>query len=351
MVTLIRLDPAATEYHHRQVVERLRFAGIPVRDHRRHLLSVPGNGTGAAELLSAEPLVEEVVDIPSDNPCTDRAARPGSRTTVRVGNTVVGGPGFTVMAGPCSVESREQLMSIAGSVRAAGAHILRGGLFKPRTSPYGFQGLGRSGTAITDEARATTGLPLVTEVVDVRDIEAVAAHAEMIQVGARNMYNYALLRELGRTNIPVLLKRGLAATVDEYLLAAEYLLAGGNDRVVLCERGIRTFEHGYRFTLDITAVPLLRERTHLPVIVDPSHAAGATRWVEPLALSAAAVGADGIIVETHCDPATALCDGKQALPTGALDGLMNRLGVAVAAAGRELLPPPQAIGSGNRRAG
>jgi 3-deoxy-7-phosphoheptulonate synthase len=248
----------------------------------------------------------------------------------------IGGGDFTVIAGPCSVESREQLMTIATAVRACGAHALRGGAYKPRTSPHSFQGLGRAGLELLAEARAATGLPIVTEVLDVRDVERVAAIADVAQVGARNMQNYPLLRELGATRTPVLLKRGLAATIDETLLAADYLLDGGNDRVILCERGIRTFESGYRFTLDLAAVTVFKERTRFPVIVDPSHAAGVACRVIPLALAAAAVGADGILVETHHAPATALCDGAQAVPTGELDALMTRLELATAAAGHRL---------------
>jgi len=345
MVTLIRLADSATYQHHRQVVERLRFAGLPVREHGPHLLSVTvqvaGDAREPADVLANHPQVAEVTHLSVDHPQVASEAVPEHNSTVTVGTTVIGANGFVVIAGPCAVESRDQMLTTCHAVSDAGAHILRGGLYKPRTSPYGFQGMGQSGFSLADEARAETGLPLITEIVDVRDIDDLGDHVDMVQVGARNMQNFALLRELGRSRIPVLLKRGLAATIDEVLLAAEYLLDGGNDQVVLCERGIRTYERAYRFTLDITAVPVLQERTHLPVIVDPSHAAGATRWVEPLALAAAAVGADGILVETHCDPAAALCDGKQALRTEALPGLIERLAVATSAAGRTMLPQPE----------
>jgi 3-deoxy-7-phosphoheptulonate synthase len=223
---------------------------------------------------------------------------------------------FALIAGPCAVETRDQMLTTAYAVAAAGATMLRGGAFKPRTSPHSFQGLGRDGLALLAEAGAATGLPVVTELTDVRELDAVLEVADTIQVGARNMQNFTLLRELGRAGRPVLLKRGPAATLDELLLAAEYVLAEGNEAVTLCERGIRTFERAYRFTLDLAAVPVLKERTHLPVIVDPSHAAGRRELVRPLSLAAAAAGADGVIVEVHPQPDEALSDGPQALTTG-----------------------------------
>jgi 3-deoxy-7-phosphoheptulonate synthase len=223
--------------------------------------------------------------------------------------------GFSLIAGPCTVESRGQTLATADSVAAGGATMLRGGAYKPRTSPHSFQGLGRAALAILAEARAATGLPVVTELTDVRELEAVLEVADVIQVGARNMQNSALLIELGRAGRPVLIKRGPAATIDELLAAAEYVLAEGNLDVTLCERGIRTFERSTRYTLDVSAVPVLKERTALPVIVDPSHAAGRRELVRPLSLAAVAAGADGLIVEVHPDPENALCDGPQALTT------------------------------------
>lgn len=234
----------------------------------------------------------------------------------RVGFDVAGhvvGAGFTLIAGPCTVESREQTDAVATAVAAGGGSMLRGGAYKPRSSPYSFQGLGREGLEILAEAKRRTGLPVVTELLDVRDLEDVAAVADVIQVGARNMQNYPLLTELGRSDRAILIKRGLAATLDELLLASEYVLKEGNERVMLCERGIRTHETAYRFTLDLLAVPALQERTSLPVLVDPSHAPGRRDWVEPMSLAAAAAGADGIIVEVHSDPENAICDGPQAL--------------------------------------
>jgi len=212
-----------------------------------------------------------------------------------------------------SIESRDQTLSTARVVRDAGAAMLRGGAYKPRTSPYSFAGLGEAGLRILAEAKAETGLPIVTELMDVRDLEAVVEVADVIQIGARNMQNYTLLTEVGRSGCPVMIKRGLASTIEELLMAAEYVLKEGNENVILCERGIRTFETAYRFTLDLTAIPVLKELSHLPVVVDPSHAAGRRDLVEPLSLAAAAVGADGIIVEVHPDPDEAICDGPQAL--------------------------------------
>jgi 3-deoxy-7-phosphoheptulonate synthase len=225
----------------------------------------------------------------------------------------VGGENFALIAGPCTVESREQTMQTARAVSDAGATMLRGGAYKPRSSPYSFQGLGQEGLRMLAEAKAETGLPVVTELMDVGDMDAVLEVADVVQIGARNMQNYPLLAEIGRTRTPVLLKRGLSSTIDELLMAAEYILKEGNGNVMLCERGIRTFETAYRFTLDLMAVPVLKERSHLPVIVDPSHAAGRRELVTPLSLAAAAVGADGIIVEVHPNPDEAICDGPQQL--------------------------------------
>jgi 3-deoxy-7-phosphoheptulonate synthase len=227
---------------------------------------------------------------------------------------------FRLIAGPCAVETREQTLTTAYCVAAGGATMLRGGAYKPRTSPHSFQGLGREGLQLLAEARAATGLPIVTELVDVRDIDAVLEVADVIQIGARNMQNAALLREVGRSGRPALLKRGAAATIDDLLAAAEYILVEGNDDVTLCERGIRTFETATRFTLDVAAVPVIKERSELPVIVDPSHAAGRRELVRPLALAAVAAGADGLIVEVHPNPAEAQCDGPQALTTAEFAG-------------------------------
>ncbi|MBV9916203.1 MAG: 3-deoxy-7-phosphoheptulonate synthase [Solirubrobacterales bacterium] len=247
---------------------------------------------------------------------------------LRVGERFLGDERFALIAGPCTVESREQTLQSAAAVRDAGATMFRGGAYKPRTSPYAFQGLGQEGLRLLAEAKRVTGLPIVTECMDARDLDQVLEVADVIQIGARNMQNYALLREVGRSERPALIKRGFSSTLDELLLAAEYVLKEGNEQVILCERGIRTFETAYRFTLDLAAVPVLKERTHLPVIVDPSHAAGRRELVAPLARAAAAIGADGVMVEVHPDPARAICDGAQSLPTSALAELAEQVRAA-----------------------
>ncbi len=251
----------------------------------------------------------------------------------------IGGEHFTLIAGPCTIESREQTLTAAHAVNAAGASMFRGGAYKPRTSPHAFQGLGQEGLRMLAEAKDETGLPIVTECMDVRDLDVVLEVADVIQIGARNMQNYSLLTEVGRSGCPVLIKRGLSSTLDELLSAAEYVLKEGNESVILCERGIRTFETAYRFTLDLTAVPVLKERTHLPVIVDPSHAAGRRELVEPLSLAAAAVGADGIIVEVHPNPDEAICDGPQSLHTATFADYVERLSAVAAITGKTLVAP------------
>ena len=263
--------------------------------------------------LEGQPGVDRVVPILKPYKLASAQITHGERTVLEIDGRKVGGDHFALIAGPCTVESREQTLQTAHAVRDAGATLLRGGAYKPRTSPYAFQGLGQEGLRLLAEAKAETGLPIVTELMDVSDLDAVLEVADVIQIGARNMQNYPLLAELGRAGRPVLLKRGLSATLDELLMAAEYILKEGNPNVMLCERGIRTFETAYRFTLDLMAVPVLKELSHLPVIVDPSHAAGRRDLVTPLSLAAAAVGADGIIVEVHPNPDEAICDGPQAL--------------------------------------
>jgi 3-deoxy-7-phosphoheptulonate synthase len=261
---------------------------------------------------------------------------------IEIAGRRIGGENFTLIAGPCTVETRDQTLQSADAVLAGGGTLFRGGAYKPRTSPHSFQGLGQEGLRLLAEAKARTGLPIVTECVDVRDLEDVLAVADVVQVGARNMQNYALLTELGRAGVPVLLKRGLSARIDELLQAAEYVLAEGNPDVILCERGIRTFETAYRFTLDLAAVPVLKARTSLPVIVDPSHAAGTRELVEPLSLAAAAAGADGIIVEIHPNPSEAICDGPQSLPAEEFPAYAERvLGVA-ALVGKRVAEPAAA---------
>ncbi len=265
---------------------------------------------------------------------------------LQIAGRSIGGREFALIAGPCTVETREQTLSTAAAVRAAGATMFRGGAYKPRTSPYAFQGLGQEGLRLLAEARAQTGLPIVTECMDVRDLDDVLGVADVVQIGARNMQNYALLTEVGRSGRPVLIKRGLSSTLDELLNAAEYVLKEGNEAVVLCERGIRTFETAYRFTLDLAAVPVLKERTQLPVIIDPSHAAGRRELVGPLSRAAAAVGADGIIVEVHPNPDEAICDGPQSLHTATFGDYVERVSAAAALAGKTIVtrvPEPEAL--------
>lgn len=262
-----------------------------------------------------------------------RDARPGG-TVVSVRGVDVGGPAIVVMAGPCAVESESQLMATARAVKASGASILRGGAFKPRTSPYCFQGLKEDGLRLLALARAETGLPVVTEVMDARQLEMVAGCADILQIGSRNMQNFTLLEEVGRCRTPVLLKRGMSATLEEYLQAAEYVLNGGNDQVILCERGIRTFEPSTRNTLDLNAIPLLKRYTHLPVIVDPSHGTGHAWMVPRLACAAVAAGADGLLVEVHCDPPSALSDGAHSLTPEAFARMMPDIAMVAAAVGR-----------------
>lgn len=254
----------------------------------------------------------------------DRSKQPDG-TVVEVGSIRIGGGDLVVIAGPCAVESREQIQAVAAEVRACGAKILRGGAFKPRTSPYDFQGLGEEGLGLLREAADQAGLPCVTEVMQPADVPLVERYADMLQVGARNMQNFSLLGALGRCSKPVLLKRSFGSTLEEWLLAAEYLLAAGNSRVVLCERGVRTFDPWVHYALDLTSIPVLREKTHLPVVVDPSHAAGSRNFVGALARAAAAAGADGLMIEVHPQPESALSDGAQSLSFSEFKTLMDEL--------------------------
>jgi 3-deoxy-7-phosphoheptulonate synthase len=280
--------------------------------------------------------VDRLVPILKPYKLASSQLKHGASSVLDVAGRLVGGENFALMAGPCTVESRDQTVSIARVVRDAGCAFFRGGAYKPRTSPYSFQGLGEEGLRMLEAAKEETGLPIVTELMDVRDLEPVLGVADVLQVGARNMQNYTLLTEIGRSGRPTLLKRGLSATLEELLMAAEYILKEGNENVMLCERGIRTFETAYRFTLDLMAIPVLKEMTHLPVIVDPSHAAGRRDLVLPLSLAAAAAGADGIIVEIHPQPEEAICDGPQALPTESFPAYVEQVERAAALAGKAL---------------
>lgn len=308
---------------------------------RRHTLYLRVLGTYPSRDLrphrrpSPEPEPVISVSTPGPEPATDTKADSPYRlagrkdketeTIVDIHGVRVGGPDLVMIAGPCAVESIDQVMKTAKAVKESGAKLLRGGCFKPRTSPYSFQGLGWEGLDMLAEAGRVHGLPIVTEVLAPEHVEKMAEKADVLQIGTRNMQNFALLTEVGRINKPVLLKRGMSASIDEFLQAAEYILAGGNQRVILCERGIRTFETSSRNTLDVTAVPVLRRRTHLPIIVDPSHAAGDRDLVAPLAIAGAAIGAHGLMVEVHPHPETALSDGPQSLTLDDFDALMKTL--------------------------
>src|SRR5664279_4311774 len=286
--------------------------------------------------LEGQPGVDRVVPILKPYKLASAQITHGERTVIDIEGRKIGGDSFALIAGPCTVESRDQTLQTAAVVRDAGATLLRGGAYKPRTSPYAFQGLGQEGLRLLAEAKAETGLPIVTELMDVHDMDAVLEVADVIQIGARNMQNHPLRAEIGRSGRPALLKRGLSSTLDELLMAAEYILKEGNPNVMLCERGIRTFETAYRFTLDLMAVPVLKELSHLPVIVDPSHAAGRRDLVLPLSLAAAAVGADGIIVEVHPNPDEAICDGPQALRAEDFADYARAVEQAAALAGKAL---------------
>ena len=286
--------------------------------------------------LGGSPGVERVVPILKPYKLSSTQFKHGERSVLDIAGRKIGGSSFAMIAGPCTVESREQTLETARAVRDAGATLFRGGAYKPRTSPYAFQGLGQEGLRLLAEAKAETGLPIVTELMDQRDIEPILEVADVIQIGARNMQNYTLLAEVGRSGRPVLLKRGFSSTLEELLMAAEYVLKEGNPNVILCERGIRTFETAYRFTLDLMAVPVLKELSHLPVIVDPSHAAGRRDLVMPLSLAAAAAGADGLIVEVHPHPEQAICDGPQQLFADDFADYVERVQAVAAVAGKAL---------------
>lgn len=341
MIIITRADVTAEQLDHLR--ERIEAAGLRThlsRGEHRTIIGCIGDEARLMELpLRSIPGVESVLPVLKPYKLASREFAV-NRTVVRVGErATIGGDDLTIIAGPCSVEDRAMIGATASAVRSAGASILRGGAFKPRSSPYSFQGLGRDALRLLVEARAEHGLPVVTEVLDTRDVDVVAEHADMLQVGARNMQNYALLAELGRVQRPVLLKRGLSGTINELLMSAEYIMANGNHQIVLCERGIRTFERATRNTLDVSAIPVLQRETHLPVIVDPSHAGGDAKLVAPLAFAAIAAGADGLMIEVHPNPEEALSDGDQSLDFNAFAQLMARVPAFAAAAGRSFAAP------------
>jgi 3-deoxy-7-phosphoheptulonate synthase len=337
---MIVMKEGATPEEIRAVVNRVEAVGA-----RAHLsegaihtvVGAIGDREQVANLdLEGSPGVDHLVPITRPYKLASMQFRHDVRTVIDIHGRKIGGNHFATIAGPCTVESRGQLLDAANTVKDAGAQLLRGGAYKPRTSPYSFQGLGEDGLRLLAEAKEATGMPIVTELMDVRDLDAVLEVADVIQLGARNMQNYTLLTEVGRSGRPVLLKRGLSATLDELLMSAEYILKEGNTDVMLCERGIRTFETGYRFTLDLMAVPVLKERTHLPVIVDPSHAAGRRDLVPALSMAAAAAGADGIVVEVHPDPENAICDGPQQLRSEDFASYLRQVEQVAEIAGKEL---------------
>jgi 3-deoxy-7-phosphoheptulonate synthase len=308
-------------------IEAMGYRAHTIRGELRTVIGAVGDDRGKERLRSLESLecVETVTPILQPFKLASREVR-SERSVVPIGSDVrLGGDQIVVMAGPCSIESRAQVLDVATKVKAAGAHVLRGGAFKPRTSPYSFQGLEEEGLKYLAEARRETGLPVVTEVMEPDKVEVVAEHADILQIGARNVQNYSLLRRVAETRKPVLLKRGMSTSIQEWLLSAEYVLAGGNPNVILCERGIRTFETATRFTLDLNAVPVVKRYSHLPVVIDPSHGTGHWEYVESMAMAGIAAGADGLIIEVHPRPEEALSDGPQSLKPDKFAALMARV--------------------------
>ncbi len=337
---IIVMKPVSTDADIQEVSRRVREFGFKThlsRGEVRTIIGVVGDDRAKEQLLALQSLdcVESVVRILQPFKLASREAHPHD-TQFQVNGVTIGGPRIVVMAGPCSVESRAQLMDVATQAKAAGASILRGGAFKPRTSPYSFQGLEEEGLKLLAEARKTTGLPVVTEVMEPDKVDVVAEHADILQIGARNVQNFSLLKRAAESGKPVLLKRGMSTTIQEWLLSAEYLLAGGNSRVILCERGIRTFETATRFTLDLNAVPVVKKLSHLPVVVDPSHGTGHWEYVAAMARAGLAAGADGLMIEVHNRPEEALSDGPQSLKPDRFQRLMDELRPLAQVLGRSL---------------
>lgn len=336
---VIVMKPGTPEQEWKKIKENLEGRGYQINEivgSGQTILGVIGD-TSALDMnmLKVNECVDKVMRVQEPFKRANRSFHPDD-SVIDVSGVKIGGSKLAVIAGPCSVENEKQIVGVAKSVKLAGATLLRGGAFKPRTSPYSFQGLKEEGLDLLKIARKETGLPIVTEIMSARMLERFVEDVDLIQVGARNMQNFELLKELGRTNVPVLLKRGLSATIEEWLMAAEYIMAGGNDNVILCERGIRTFETYTRNTLDLSAIPAVKKLSHLPVIVDPSHAAGLWWMVEPMAKAAVAAGADGLIIEVHNDPEHALCDGAQSLKPERFARLMGELSGIAKIVGREL---------------
>lgn len=343
---IVNMSEKATEEQIQHVVERVREAGYQphlTRGTERTIIAAVGSGRRhEIEALQVAPGVDNVVAIAQPFKLVSRQVRP-QRSVVRIDGVAIGGPEVVVIAGPCSVESHEQLLDTAHAVKRAGATMLRGGAYKPRTSPYDFQGLGLEALKILQQARQETGLPIVTEVMSTEDVDLICEYADMLQVGARNMQNFALLRRLATIQKPILLKRGPSATVKEWLLAAEYLLSGGNHDVVLCERGIKTFETEMRNTMDLAAIALARDLSHLPVIADPSHGTGKQSLIAAVSRAAVAIGADGLIIEVHPCPERALSDGPQSLDFAGFARVMEGLSEPLRRTAKISLAPAQAI--------
>jgi 3-deoxy-7-phosphoheptulonate synthase len=338
MIIVTRED--ATEDQIAHILERIAEWGLKAEVSRGAMRTVIGV-IGAEDSIREKPIaaipgVESVTPVLKPYKLVAREFRGGNPSQVRIGNVTVGGNEVILMSGPCSVESREQIIGIAGEVQKAGARILRGGAFKPRTSPYAFQGLGVQGLQFLADAREATGLPVITEIMDTKDLAVIEQYADCLQIGARNMQNFALLKEVGRSKLPVMLKRGMSATIKDLLMSAEYILSEGNFNVLLCERGIRTFETYTRNTLDLNAVPVLKKETHLPVVVDPTHGIGLREHVVPMALAAVAAGADAIMVEVHNAPEHARSDGEQALLPSEYVELVRRIRKVAHAIDRDL---------------
>ena len=335
---IVILNPSATSQQVDALRRSLESQGLKLHEsigEQSHIIGLVGDTKAVdVDAVLANPAVADLRRVSEPYKKANRKFHPED-SVVDCGGVKIGGGHFAVMAGPCSVESEEQICQVAARVQKAGGSILRGGAFKPRTSPYSFQGLRANGLQLLMAARAKTGQPIVTEIMNTEHLP-LFEDVDVIQVGARNMQNFELLKELGRLQKPILLKRGLSATLEEFVMSAEYIMAGGNENVILCERGIRTFETSMRNTLDISAVPMLKKMTHLPVIVDPSHAAGIAWMVEPLAMAAVAAGADGLMIEVHNDPAHALSDGAQSLTPDAFDALMDHLRTACLFFGKTL---------------
>ncbi len=322
----------------KSLIRELGYKPHSIEGILRTVIGVVGDDRGKphhAEVLRQYNGVDKVVPIEQPYKLASREVQ-GSTSPVKVAGTIVGDKNITVIAGPCSVENEEQLMEIAKSVKASGATMLRGGAFKPRTSPYSFQGLGKEGLKLLAAAREETGLPIVTELMDPDDIELLEEYADVLQIGARNSQNYALLKLVGKSKKAVLLKRGMSTTINEFLMCAEYILSEGNPNVILCERGIRTFETATRNTFDLNAIPVLKEKTHLPVFADPSHGTGYWQYVTPMTLAAIAAGADGLSIEVHNNPEIAVSDGGQSLKPEKFEDLMKKAAPVAAAVGRTI---------------